>query len=114
MDFTTITYTATYSPHVHAGGTSTISITAVNSAGQPLDRAGYNMFMELRQKGVIIRSCYAPCQFTVADGQTYQINPGNWGPEVFSHWKNDGSNDYETVHVPNYNMTINMTAVYSP
>jgi hypothetical protein len=28
--------------------------------------------------------------------------------------EDDGLNDYETVHVPNYNTTINLTAVYSP
>jgi hypothetical protein len=69
-----------------SGGTSVISIEAVTSSGTPLDREGYNMFMQLLQNNQVIGSCNAPCQFTVHDGQTYQINPGNWGGETFSHW----------------------------
>jgi hypothetical protein len=70
--------------------------------------------MQLFQDGSIIASCYAPCSFTVHNGQTYQVNPNDWGPEIFSHWQNDGSIDRETVHVPNYGTTISLVAVYNP
>jgi hypothetical protein len=47
----------------------------------------------------------------VRNGQTYQVNPGDWGPEIFSHWQNDGSTDYETVTVPDFNSTISLVAI---
>jgi hypothetical protein len=93
---------------------STLLINAVNSTGYPLNREGYNMFMQLLQNNRVVSSCYAPCSFTVHNGQTYEVDPSNWGHEIFSHWQNDNSTDYETVSLPDYNVTVTLVAVYNP
>jgi hypothetical protein len=90
--------------------TSTLSISAVNSAGTALP--GY--YITLWQNGVQLESCFSSCSFTVNDGQTYQVMAASFGGEAFSHWLNDGATGMETVSVPNSSTTLNLTAAYSP
>ena len=93
-----------------SSGTSTISVSTVNSAGSPI--TGY--YIALFQGGSQIKSCFSQCSFTVNNGQTYKVVADSYGSETFNHWQNDGSTGAETVNVPSTTSTIPLTAVYSP
>jgi Spherulation-specific family 4 len=90
--------------------TSTLSISALNSAGTALP--GY--YVTLWQGGVEVGSCFSSCSFTVNGGQTYQVTAASFGGEAFSYWLNDGATGVETVSVPTLSTTLSLTAVYTP
>ncbi len=93
-----------------SGGTSSIDVSTVNSAGSPI--SGY--YISLWQDGAQINSCFSACSFTVNNGQTYQVAASAYGSETFSHWQNDGSKGFETVTPPSTSTTLSLTAVYNP
>jgi hypothetical protein len=91
-------------------GTSTLSVSAVDSAGAAMP--GY--YVTLWQGGAEVGNCFSSCSFTVNDGQTYQVMAASFGGEAFSHWLDDGATGPETLSVPTVSTTLSLTAVYAP
>jgi hypothetical protein len=108
-----LAYTAIYDctnlPPAGGSGTSTISVSSVNSAGASV--SGY--YITLWKNGAQLKSCFSPCSFTVSNGQTYQVVASGYGSEAFSHWSGGSSGAY-TVTTPSSGGTVSLTAVYSP
>jgi hypothetical protein len=92
------------------GGTSTITVSGVDSSGRAI--AGY--YTTLWQNGAMVQSCFTSCSFTVSNGQTYQIAVADYGNEAFSHWSDGTIARFHTVVVPSSASAIGLTAVYSP
>jgi hypothetical protein len=54
---------------------------------------------------------FSPTSFTLNDGQSYVVEPENYGPCAFSHWADTGStNPQRTVSI---STNTQLTAVYS-
>jgi hypothetical protein len=102
------TFTAIY--NCTASGTSTVNVSASNSAGAALP--GY--YIALWSGGSMVQSCFSPCSFTVKNGGTYQLAVADFGGETFSHWSDGTMTKVYTLTVPSQSTTISLTATYTP
>jgi hypothetical protein len=91
------------------GGSSTINVSGVDSAGNPI--SGY--YTTLWQNGVMLQSCFTTCSFIVSNGQSYQVMVADFGSSVFSHWTDGTTSRVHTVNVSGTGTTIDLTAVYT-
>jgi len=91
-------------------GYSRISVSTVDSNGGAL--TGY--YATLWQNSAMVRDCFSPCSFFVANAQSYQVAVADFGSETFAHWSDGNSNRFYTVSVGSDSTTIGLTAVYSP
>jgi hypothetical protein len=109
-----LTFTAVYacanSAPPAGSGTSTISLSTVNSAGATI--SGY--YSTLWQNGVQLQSCFSQCSFTVNNGQTYQVEVSGYGSESFSHWSDGTATAFHTIATSSSGGTISLTAVLNP
>jgi hypothetical protein len=108
-----LAYTAVYDctnlPPVGGSGTSTITVSTVNSTGTSI--SGY--YIALWQNGAQLKGCFSQCSFTVSNGQTYQLVASGYGSEAFSHWSG-GTSGASTVTTPSSGGTVSLKEVYSP
>jgi hypothetical protein len=107
------TFTAVYNCGGGGGGgggssTSTLSILTTDGSGTQI--AG--LYVTLWQAGVMIKSCFSSCSFTVNNGQSYQVAVADFGHYSFKHWTDGTTTRFHTVSVPSSSSQISLTATY--
>jgi hypothetical protein len=91
-------------------GQSTITVSTANSAGNAI--SGY--YTTFWQGGTMLYSCFSPCSYLVANGQTYQVAVADYGDTIFSHWSDGTTSRFYTVTIGSTSTKISLTAIYAP
>jgi YVTN family beta-propeller protein len=89
------------------GVQSAISVTTVNSSGDPI--TGY--YISIWQNTTQIDSAFSPASLAVNSGQTFEVAVSDYGNYVFDHWSDGTTDRFHTVTAGSGTTTA-LTAVY--